>query len=213
MKGSCLTALALPAQYFGEIVKRRRQIEMIGSELLLQQTQRFFEKLPCVLTVGQPEVGAPHGGHQTSSDGRLFAEIVVDTGGSLIEDLSRRHLTAADMAGVGDAERLDEEVHHLGGGAGLGVGSVALDRDTPGLEGEPEDRGDHQSHQGGRERDADPVPADEFVSAIEHTRRAGQDGFDSQMATDVLGQLPRRGVASRPVLVQRLHDDPIEVSA
>ena len=44
-------------------------------------------------------------------------------------------------------------------------------------------------------------------------RRAGLDGVALEMAPDVAGEAAGRLVASRPVLLERLHHDPVEIAA
>jgi hypothetical protein len=57
------------------------------------------------------------------------------------------------------------------------------------------------------------VPAHQLADAVRAAGRARQHGLVGQVAPHVLRQLVRRDVAALPVLLDRLHDDPVEVAA
>ena len=59
----------------------------------------------------------------------------------------------------------------------------------------------------------DPVAADELFGLVQAARRAGDDRLMVEEPVDVRFELRGGAVAPRPVLLQRLHHDPVEVAA
>ena len=55
------------------------------------------------------------------------------------------------------------------------------------------------------------VPPYHLLKPVNFARRTGQDGLIAQMSFEVLGQIMGRTVAARPVLLHRLHHDPVQV--
>ena len=104
--------------------------------------------------------------------------------------------------------------HFLPGSFRLPAQAALVTLGAPGVDGLPGADGDteEQHCRGGCGRGrGHPIPANEFVEAINRARRAGQDRFLIQIPFEVPRQAVGRFVAAVPVLLQTLHHDPIEV--
>ena len=74
-------------------------------------------------------------------------------------------------------------------------------------------RGDEQERERPGRRQRRAVLAGELLQLVRRRRRAGFDRVAFEVALDVLGEAVGRLVPPRPVLLQRLHHDPVEVAA
>jgi len=95
------------------------------------------------------------------------------------------------------------------GGSRLPLGPTRPDRQE-----RREQRGDgDQQEEPRRRHDRRPVLAVELPQTVRERRRAGLDGLVLQETIDVPRQAVGRLVAAGPVLLQRLHHDPVELAA
>ena len=83
----------------------------------------------------------------------------------------------------------------------------------PGLPGADEDVGHQQEEEARRDRQRRPVLARELPQPVAGRRRARLHRLVVQVALDVPGQPAGRLVPPRPVLLQALHHDPVELAA
>ena len=60
--------------------------------------------------------------------------------------------------------------------------------------------------------DPQPVPTDELPGPVPHAGRTRHHRLVAEVTLDVRGELRRRAVAPGPVLLQRLHRDPVEIT-
>ena len=91
--------------------------------------------------------------------------------------------------------------------------AVALSGDSARLYGHRQDEGDQSCNGRGADRDTKAMPSGEFGEAICRAWRTGEHGQVLQMTTQVSCEIRDCPVAPRPILLERLHRDPVEISA
>ena len=84
--------------------------------------------------------------------------------------------------------------------------------DPSGLEGHGHREREQEDHQGHRRRHTDAMPPNELPRAVRRARGTRQHRLVLKVPPEVRGQLGRRAVSPRTVLLQGLHDDPVEIA-
>ena len=99
---------------------------------------------------------------------------------------------------------------------GEGAARLGFDAQTVRLgveEGHPDSESRGEEDEGGDAGEGDPVAHGQLPQAVERARRPGRHDLPSQVPLHVGGEALGRLVAPRPVLLQGLHHDPVEIAA
>ena len=151
---------------------------------------------------------------------RLRHELALDACGRTIErrphlEVGIRLRIGASLragAGLGQQVVLQEVIHGLRNFR-LAVCPVALERDTTRLDSRcRRERDEHRDERRCR-RDADAMPPNELADAIPRARRACENRLVVEMAPEIRREIRDRSVPARPILLERLHRDPVEITS
>jgi hypothetical protein len=187
---------------------------------LVRTSRLLRKKVFGVLVEAQLLIGVAYRHHDAALKDWLLAEILFDASRTGLQDFACRHRAPSRLAGVRELEEPEEEIRHLTGGLRLVVGSrrflrgaISFTRDASSLFSHRHRKGHDQHEHRGRGRHPESVPARKLRGAVPSARRSGHDGFVAQVPPNVSGHSDRRLVPSGPVLLERLHRDPVQVPA
>ena len=187
-------------------------VGVVGTEVGVEQLHRPFELPLRLRIVAQRPIGLAHRQSDRRLRQRLLSELALDRPRGAVQERSYSHIGVAPPAlgRLVREVRLAEQVvlQELADRGGVPLGPQRAHR-LPGADRGPR----HQQHHAGRGRErADTVPAQELRDAVARGGRAGLDRLVVEIALDVSRQRARRLVASRAVLLERFHHDPVELA-
>ena len=194
--------VALCHQQHAESAERAADVRIVVGGLLAPQLQRLAEEgLGRLEVAGRLQLNGPAA--ERGRDGRVIR--AEDLAGGFQHALDV-HVGGERLVGIGGDEQCLQEV---GDPLGASRFLVRLDEaDHRQREAGEQRRGDDR-----RRRHAETVTRDEPPQLVEDARRAGEDGLATQVPQDVGRELVGRLVSPRAILLDRLHDDPVDVAA
>jgi hypothetical protein len=195
----------------GEGVHRLQGLGVLLAEEAAAHVVRDAQVLLGVLVEAEGVVGTSDGDAQPGLDRRPSHEGGAELAGSRIEHLAHGGV-AAGTDRIDGRQHVGEELGHR-----LRLGErhllvVALAGRAARLHRHGDGEGDEKQEHGGGGRDAAAVAAGELAHPVDGGRWPRLDRHVRVVPAEVRRQLLRRAVAPIAVLLQRLHDDPVEVA-
>ena len=158
------------------------------------------------------------GGVQLGGHFRVIGKLGVNRLGEIIQHLTHRVVGALGGLRIGGAQHLLQEGCHPIGGGGLAIGALLfahrllLGPRRPDHLPTADQHAGQENHDDGRRRPkADFVPPNRLLKLIQPARWPGHHRLQVQVTLQVRRQTVGRLVAPRPVLLQRLHHNPVQI--